>query len=151
MRGIVRKHPVSVIVGVLLLALVLAPLLPEILPEKDRAEWRVSPSPRRAEARLPEERLVIIGDEVLYITSKTTPRQLASSVSPQAVNVWLWVEGEDMRAKFYGQATSTSGGILGNEREVWLEYEEIGPSNYVLDEDSALTGTSVYAVYYGRP
>ncbi len=140
--------PFGAIVGLVLLAYFFIP----VFTEKTKTAWEPSRSPRVAHAmRPPDQRLEILGRELLTITSKTAPVQFASGVSKRAVNVFVFFEGEDCRWDPYSDPTQDVGGTLSDSDEFWMEEEEIAGSSFILDRDAAVTGTSAFAIFYGRP
>lgn len=152
MRGIMKKHPVSVILGILMLGLALAQVLPVLAPKDLGTEigWQLDRAPRSARALRPQNlRLEILSRELLTVTSKTAPVQFASAVSPQAVNTWIFVEGEDIRWDPHTSSpTQDVGATLTDSDEVWIEAEEIQDTDFILDRDAAATGSSVFAIHY---
>lgn len=142
------KKVISFVTITALLALILGVFLPYI---KQAGDWRFEPHPRKAEARLAGQRLKILGDEVLTITSKTTPVQFNSGVSVSAVNVFVLFEGQDLRWRAYGTATQDQGGLFTEYDRFWMEEEEIPSSNFILERGAAATGATAYAIFYGRP
>jgi len=158
MRRIMREQPwatLGIVVGAIVAALICLPLFAPQQDTPDTTSFRVLSGPPQAQARmLPTgERLEVIGDEDLYLTSTSAVKQLASSVSPQAVQVDFYWNGEIFRWKSYSTVTNTSGakidpdvttGIIGFDAGL------IENLTLVLDEDAASTGTSIYAVYWGR-
>jgi hypothetical protein len=99
------------------------------------------------------DRLVVIGDEDLYITSKTDASQLTSGVSNQAEDAVIIFEGEPFRWKGYGTPTSTVGAYVDasvHPGRVINQSVLQGGFAAILDEDSAATGASLYIIYRGR-
>jgi hypothetical protein len=99
-----------------------------------------------------EARLSVIGDEDLYVTSKTAAIQLESGVSVRAQAATVFFEGETIRFKAYGTATSTVGALIDPDliQAARFGHEDIWGSNFVLDEDSLTTGATLYIIYYGK-
>lgn len=153
MRRIMKEHPESIlvlIVGVIVMVFMFLPLFAPSQKGDDTA-WESSRSVRSAHAmRPPSLRLEVIGRELLSITSKTAPVQFASGVSRRAVNVFVFFEGEDCRWDPHSDPTQDVGATFIDGKHFWMEEEEISGSSFVLDRGAAATGTSAFAIYYGR-
>lgn len=112
-----------------------------------------NPPPAEARTLGTGLRLEIIGEEDLYVTSKTSPVQLASAVSPMACAADFFFEGEAVRWRAYADGTSETGALIDPDvlPKMSMDEPELDGTRFILDESAAVTGTSVYVIYYGRP
>jgi hypothetical protein len=102
------------------------------------------------QAKLPMERLERLTDEDLVITSTTTPVQFTSATSPQAVAVWVAIQGGTVRFKIGSDPESNNGALLDDRDSVYFdEYDEVQNLRWILDSGSS--AATAYVVFYKRP